>query len=182
MNLFNCRSSTCWVKYASLGPEQNHHGQQKGVECPHLGSLLSNSPLPPHHSAFSLNELWASIWRSTRLLTHSEDLTNGFIFPGFLNVSVWHWAKSKDHIKVHLPKRQCPPMQAATQNQKVASSSSSIWNFSSSIFHICLSTLCPDPAQMYFLQQALSGINSSFLCKLIITCWKMLGLFPVWGY
>lgn len=170
MNLFNCRSSTCWVKYASLGPEQNYHGQQKGVECPHLGSLFSNSPLPPHHSAFSLNELLASIWRSTRLLTHSEDLTNGFIFPGFLNVSVWHWAKSKDHIKVHLPKRQCPPMQAATQNQKVASSSSSIWNFSSSIFHICLSTLCPDPAQMYFLQQALSGINSSFLCKLTITC------------
>lgn len=171
MNPFNCKSFTCWVKYASLGLEQNYHGQQKGVECPHLGSVFSNSPLPSHHSVFSLSKLWASIWRSTKLLTHTEDLINWFIFPIFLNVSrSLALGKVKRPHQGHLLKRQCPPMQAATRNQKVASSSCSIWNFSFSVFCICLSTLCPDPAQMHFLQKALSGINSSFLCKLILTC------------
>ena len=62
-------------------------------------------------------------------------------------------------------------MQAATWSQKVASSSSFIWNFSFSVCHMCLSTLCPDPAQMHFLQPAFSSVQSLSCVRLFVTPW-----------
>lgn len=146
----NCRSSTCWVKMQVWGQSRITMDNRKGLECPHLGSLLQ-FPLPPHHSAFF--KWTVSKHLKEYQIINSFRVTQSMVyFPRILDVSVQVLAKSKSiHIKVHSLKRSAPPMQAVNWNQKVASSSSSIWNFLFLSPYLPVYT-CPDPAQMYFLQ------------------------------